>query len=895
MPTKQPKERERNQDREGSRHQKSSRSQKKASWSDEQLGSSPPSSNSRRRKDVVPELSRRGSLTASASPAGSRTSLPYPTFSKAHSKESVARDLKVDICTPDPTDLGSHDGGGKKPGLKANADGGGVREGGKNMGVTPPSPPLTSLSARPESQVAAEEKSRSSKEPGLESTSHVKRKSSSKQDDSKKPTPSSSSKKHTSKPSSKTGSVTRSTRSRSAHNAAATGSADNKEKHTSSLGRGKRVSSVRKGDEEGSTVASEATSTTETLQTLDRTMAQDLDRVSSSTACPPSHVRRTRNSSIDITKPSHIQERVVNISSVGANTLQCPEGSPLPPPPPPPPVVPINMPRVDYLLQNGGLAQPVSRRLLAACLPQHAPSQPTSIDGRLSYCEADNFAAEVGRLFAPYNELLHQYENVISHNGSLAVATGYRSVARRLLDRLETVFARDISSEACSCSMCWRQREEGDDEMGLGWGDVLEWVGGRKVLPPWPGFSFGQIGDMMSKLELQGRPDSAPRDMGNRSPKSILVDADVPAEFREHYKKQTKKTKAAVDQWLASQVTSPASPPQEVDDETLKFAILTHLEQSERSQFTELLAPSDNSDGGQDKTSPGQENPKSEVLVRTGVALQRLYRLAGPPRLPESAAFLVKNPSLHRVLATIAAITASEWDMLISGRFDGFLWSGAEDPFGGAQQPSRINTPWRNGSSGILNPLSRNATPFSAAGISGINGDGSRIATPFHVFPFAASRGATPAPGPPVSHDEEMEIAVLAEVEREIYVGMEALEDAFEALHHKAEVVRRALRERGAGLSMALQSRRFSPNGEGSMFEGVRGTPGPGLGFEQHGGAECDSEDESHWGARDGDVASEVWPDDSASNISTNRTRRPKRRTERRTPAPVEEADETEE
>jgi hypothetical protein len=36
----------------------------------------------------------------------------------------------------------------------------------------------------------------------------------------------------------------------------------------------------------------------------------------------------------------------------------------------------------------------------------------------------------------------------------------------------------------------------------------------------------------------------------------------------------------------------------------------------------------------------------------------------------------------------------------------------------------------------------------------------------------------------------------------------------------------------------------------------------------------------------------DIMPDDSASNISSSRHRRPKRRTERRTPAPIEEDDE---
>lgn len=132
--------------------------------------------------------------------------------------------------------------------------------------------------------------------------------------------------------------------------------------------------------------------------------------------------------------------------------------------------------------------------------------------------------------------------------------------------------------------------------------------------------------------------------------------------------------------------------------------------------------------------------------------------------------------------------------------------------------------------------------------------------------------------GGPIALDEEMEIAALAEVEREIYLGMEALEDAFEALHCRAEVVRRTIRERGAGLSVANQNRR------GSHVEARMGTPSV-MGDGWEGGPDDDFLDDGI----------SLAPDDSASNVSSSRRRRPKRRTERRTPAPVEEEDEGQE
>jgi hypothetical protein len=144
--------------------------------------------------------------------------------------------------------------------------------------------------------------------------------------------------------------------------------------------------------------------------------------------------------------------------------------------------------------------------------------------------------------------------------------------------------------------------------------------------------------------------------------------------------------------------------------------------------------------------------------------------------------------------------------------------------------------------------------------------------------PYGVNPSSPASFGGPIALDEETEIAALAEIEREIFLGMEALEDAFEALHCKAEVVRRALRERGAGLSIANQNRR------GSYVEARLGTPSSALGTWES-GTEDDGIDDDR----------SLAPDDSASNISSNRRRRPKRRTERRTPAPVEEEDEEEE
>lgn len=535
-----------------------------------------------------------------------------------------------------------------------------------------------------------------------------------------------------------------------------------------------------------------------------------------------------------------------------------------PPPPPPPPALNLqDVPRVDYLLQNGGLPSPVPRTFLSV-LPRQNGTRPSNppLQG-----------AET--LFAPFFNLLNQYQTVLSGNGSIAVATGHRTVARRLLDRLENVFSRDLCPEGCPCIMC---EHSGAPRRGLGWGEVLERVSGRMDLPPWPPFDFSLLSSKAVE-DLAGVPP--------RPSSPVQMDPDIAEEFREHYLRQTKRVRAAVDKWMSQCEKTAAPPPQDVDDETLAFAILTNLEQQDRPYFNALLSGSRELQPAMRAPTPVRK-PRNDTVVRAGLSLQRLYRLQQAPRDAETVVYLVKHPAMHDLLYTVSDISDSEWEILTSGRFDGFLWSGAEDdgvPF--PEGPSRMATP----ASGVFSP-SRIASP-------GARGAMSRTTTPFGPY----SRGQTPASfisgvsgassayhfRAAVTHDEEAEVAALAELEREIFNGMEALEDAFEKLHEQAMAVRDALRRRGAALQMSLQQRR---GGLGAA-RGIDVLPLSGSSGVHDRPAWGDDESvdgaDSEWGADD---ISELAPDDSASQVSSNRLRRPKRRRERATPAPIEEEDE---
>jgi hypothetical protein len=512
----------------------------------------------------------------------------------------------------------------------------------------------------------------------------------------------------------------------------------------------------------------------------------------------------------------------------------------------------VETPRVDYLLQSGGLPQVAPRSFFPSTQP---PGQPLPSPSYLPFLRSrQNDALKV---FAPFDKLLDDYLQVVKKNGSLAVATGYRSVARRLLDRLETVFNRNISSETCGCIMCANQKGKpaSEREGGVSWGEVLEYVSGRKDLPPWPPFTISSDApDLSSVLE-------APMQK---------LDIEVPDEYRDHYIRQSNNTKQVVQAWLASQEEVPSSPPQEVDDETLIFAISTRLDVENRRLFTALLRGLNTLPASTSRTPTPHVKGRSELIMRTGVALTRLYRLISPPRDAECSLFLLKNPDLHEVLATLAAISANEWEILVSGRFDGFLWSGADGP------PERTQSPL-GGKSG-----SRGNTPFSG------------VSTPGTASARRGSNATAAGTGAPVQVDEETEMAVLAELEREIYAGMDALEDAFEALHVKAETVREALRSRGAGLAMSSSARR------GPAWGGVIAAVG---GSDAGGAAEASPGllPRPASGLWDGvldngfDLRSELAPDDSASNVSRNRRRkRTADRRELRTPMTVEEVDEEE-
>ena len=145
MGSKPQKDREPAKDKEHRRRRKSDKSHRKSSPSPREDVPRPTGSVSRRKKGSVLESSTSRSLQLQDSPASSKTSLPYPTFSKAHSRESVSRNISTDVFTPNPTDVAAvpHSRSGDP---KARAPTQDRKQRVHVASGVPPSPPLTSIS-----------------------------------------------------------------------------------------------------------------------------------------------------------------------------------------------------------------------------------------------------------------------------------------------------------------------------------------------------------------------------------------------------------------------------------------------------------------------------------------------------------------------------------------------------------------------------------------------------------------------------------------------------------------------------------------------------------------------------------------------------------------------------
>ncbi len=317
---------------------------------------------------------------SSMSPSTSRTSLPYPSFSKAHSKESVlpARVKLNDAITPDPTDLGEGNGdsdggdtgGGADEETKAaqvttdtpvmgtrNAEG-------KNgiSGGPPPSPPLTAMSKPPKRSTTPRSRvgSRTSKGPKGSSSRPVTEEKMDLKRAASGPhswiSRFSSSSRKEKEGSSRASSATTNRHSSATSRRSPASPVSEQVERARSREQVKDRSSEVSGDT-ASTFDSDATSVARDHQarrmdTLNPASASTVTATYSEVASSDNEVT-TRATTPPLEKAREaaevrFQAEEADYKPVGTYSLQ-------PPPPPPPPTLPITIPRVDYLLHNGGL------------------------------------------------------------------------------------------------------------------------------------------------------------------------------------------------------------------------------------------------------------------------------------------------------------------------------------------------------------------------------------------------------------------------------------------------------------------------------------------------------------------------------------------------------------
>ncbi|KAF8456519.1 hypothetical protein BGX38DRAFT_1139734 [Terfezia claveryi] len=433
---------------------------------------------------------------------------------------------------------------------------------------------------------------------------------------------------------------------------------------------------------------------------------------------------------------------------------------------------------VDYLLANGGLPRPIS----ITFSPQGDPHEIDYILAKggeipeVSYApintgheEAGGQGRELLTVFAPLHESLDAYTQILANGGSVAVGTGYRSVARRLLERVEALFARDI---------------------GLPWGETLEWLRGKRrrerlpVLPVLPvrgflkkGTSGVGEGETPTVLGNNHGGDEPSRYQPPPPPAAPLLQppADGQGVHQMLAEGEKIRTKTKVEEWLDETETVlsttinangggpvpnsiPTVPSGKANDLAENFfvtlanqfnvpqqnsgalviqqdvASTASQEEEEEKLVSGIVMELLNEDREQKERYAHYLNDNA-LLERTMIALRRLYPSFPVHTITRSIAalYLLLHPDLHAVLEAISRITKGELDLLNSGRFDGFL----------------------------------------------------------------DEKDVIPA-------DEEKELEALEVLDGNIFRTMEKLEDEIEALHVRAEEVRRKLRVRKEAIARKM-------------------------------------------------------------------------------------------
>lgn len=488
-----------------------------------------------------------------------------------------------------------------------------------------------------------------------------------------------------------------------------------------------------------------------------------------------------------ITSNTAILQTPIVAKTTTAAAATTPSGGALPALPPSPPLTRSatrsrssvitatqNQQYVDYLLQHGGLQRPVSISFSPQRDPHHIDYIPgnTGDIPEVSYSPinvnsgCDDSAADRSSLtvFTPLHCSLDAYAQILASGGSIAVGTGYRSVARRLLERVEALFARDI---------------------GLPWGETLEWLRGKRRRERLPALPVLPVRSLLKKAASGVDEGEAPTILGNNqgedsrhllAPPPAVPLQQPPADGQGVHQMLAEgekiRTKTKVEEWLDETETvisttinnnTPNSGPMGLSNgrtndvagifyvtvanqfhashqnpqahDTLQDVASTTSQEEEEEKLVSSIVMELLNESPLQKEHYAQYLNDNALLERTMLSLRRLYPSFHPQTITRciAALYLLLHPDLHPVLEAISKITKGELDLLNSGRFDGFL----------------------------------------------------------------DEKDVIPA-------DEEKELEALETLDGNIFRTMEQLEDEIEALHVRAEELRRKLRVRKEAIARKM-------------------------------------------------------------------------------------------
>ncbi|KAI5801057.1 hypothetical protein FPQ18DRAFT_252461 [Pyronema domesticum] len=292
---------------------------------------------------------------------------------------------------------------------------------------------------------------------------------------------------------------------------------------------------------------------------------------------------------------------------------------------------------IDYLLPNGSLPAPVSGYF-------HPTHDPCNLDPPPGM-HGDDEVNPVEGIFGHLNFLLENYLQILSSGGSIAVGTGYNSMARRLLDQIGHVFARDIEVD------------------GVGWADVLEYLrGGREK----PFLCVLPVRGLLARQEA-----AAASVVGGRGDDKIASTRELAESVVGQVK--IKPAMVKVEQWIAEvEVVLRMNDPndnfrepltkQEEQEEHLVCEIIEGTlrnnikEENQIKQFRRIL-----------------EDRQFNSKIRHGMT--RLYTdySADSITAPIAALYVLLYPEMTKILLALADVFEDELELINSGRFDSLL------------------------------------------------------------------------------------------------------------------------------------------------------------------------------------------------------------------------------